>query len=53
MTTRDCVFCDIVGDPVHQAPIYRDERVIVVKDINPKAPIHLLIIPNIHLGSLA
>ncbi len=53
MTTKDCIFCDIIGDPVHQAPIYRDDRVIVVKDINPKAPIHLLIIPNVHLGSLA
>ena len=53
MTTRDCVFCDIIGDPVHQAPIYRDDRVIVVKDINPKAPVHMLIIPNMHIASLA
>ena len=53
MTSRDCVFCNIIRAPVHEDPIYRDERVIVVKDINPKAPIHLLIIPTIHLGSLA
>ena len=53
MTSRDCIFCNIIRDPVHEDPIYRDERVIVVKDINPKAPIHLLIIPTIHLGSLA
>ncbi len=53
MTTRECVFCDMVRDPVHKAPIYRDDRVFVVRDINPKAPIHLLIIPNRHLASLA
>lgn len=53
MTTRECVFCNIARDPVHESPIYRDERVFVVKDINPKAPIHLLIIPNMHLNSLA
>ena len=53
MTTRECVFCNIARDPVHESPIYRDERVFVVKDINPKARIHLLIIPNMHLNSLA
>ena len=53
MSTNDCVFCNIARDPVHESPIYRDERVFVVRDINPKAPIHLLIIPNMHLNSLA
>ena len=43
----------MVRDPIHQAPIYRDERVFVVRDINPKARVHLLIIPNTHLASLA
>ena len=53
MTTRECIFCNMAQDPVHEAPVYRDERVFVVKDINPKAPIHLLIVPNVHLASLA
>ncbi|MSQ07290.1 MAG: HIT domain-containing protein [Dehalococcoidia bacterium] len=53
MTTKQCVFCNIAKDPVHPSPIYRDERVFVVKDINPKAPIHLLVVPNQHLNSLA
>ncbi len=53
MSTSECIFCGMVRDPVHQAPIYRDERVIVVRDINPKARVHLLIIPNMHLASLA
>ena len=53
MTTRQCIFCNMVRDSIHEAPIYRDDRVIVVRDINPKAPVHLLIIPNMHLASLA
>lgn len=53
MSTSDCVFCAMSRDSAHEAPIYRDERVFVVRDINPKAQVHLLIIPNIHLASLA
>ena len=53
MSTSECVFCSMVRDPTHQDPIYRDERVFVVRDINPKARVHLLIIPNMHLASLA
>jgi histidine triad (HIT) family protein len=43
----------MANDTTHGSPIYRDERVFVVRDINPKAPLHLLIIPNTHLASLA
>lgn len=53
MSTRECVFCNIARDPVHPSPIYRDDRVFVVRDIHPRAPEHLLIIPNAHLASLA
>ena len=53
MSTRDCIFCTMAQDSTHEAPIYRDERVFVLRDINPKAPVHLLIIPNAHLASLA
>ena len=53
MSTRDCIFCTMAQDSTHEAPIYRDERVFVLRDINPKAPVHLLIIPNMHLASLA
>ena len=53
MSTRECIFCNMAQDSTHEAPIYRDERVFVVRDIDPKAPVHLLIIPNLHLASLA
>jgi histidine triad (HIT) family protein len=53
VSTRDCIFCTMAQDSTHEAPIYRDERVFVLRDISPKAPVHLLIIPNAHLASLA
>ena len=53
MAANDCIFCTIAQDPLHEAPIYRDERCFVLCDINPQAPVHLLIIPNMHLASLA
>ena len=52
-TTNECVFCSMAQDPMHSAPVYRDERVFAVKDINPKAPVHMLIVPNMHIASLA
>ena len=53
MSTSECIFCAMSRDSLHESPIYRDERVFVVRDINPKAKVHLLIIPNMHLASLA
>ena len=53
MSTSECIFCTMARNSAHQAPIYRDERVFVLRDINPKAKVHLLIIPNMHLASLA
>ncbi len=53
MSTSECIFCGMARDSSHEAPIYRDERVFVLRDINPKASTHLLIIPNMHLPSLA
>ncbi len=53
MSTNQCIFCGIARDLAHESPIYRDDQVFVIKDIDPKAPVHLLIIPNMHLASLA
>ena len=52
MASTDCIFCRIPQDP-NADVIYRDDRVYVIRDITPLAPIHLLIIPMQHLGGLA
>ena len=52
MTTGNCIFCGMAGDPAHPAPMFRDDLVFVLRDINPKARVHLLIIPNQHVASL-
>ena len=49
----DCIFCQIVAGKVPSKIVYQDEEVIAFNDINPQAPIHLLIIPKKHIPSLA
>ncbi len=48
----DCLFCRIVAGEVPSDRVYEDDQVVVFKDINPKAKVHLLVIPRIHLTSL-
>ncbi len=50
---EDCVFCRIVRNEVPAQVVHRDEEVLVFRDINPKAPVHLLLIPREHIPSLA
>ncbi len=49
----DCIFCQIVAGKVPSEILYQDEEVIAFRDINPQAPVHLLIIPKKHIPSLA
>jgi len=48
----ECVFCKIVNKELPSEILYEDERFLVFKDIKPKAPIHVLIIPKKHIPSL-
>ena len=45
-TTRECIFCTMARDSTHPDVIYRDERAFAVRDINPKAPVHVLVVPQ-------
>lgn len=47
------VFCKILKGELKADPVYEDEDFIVIKDIKPAAPVHLLIIPRKHVESLA
>ena len=48
----DCLFCKIVAGEIPAEIVYEDEQILVFKDINPRAAVHLLAIPKIHLISL-
>lgn len=48
-----CVFCKIVNKEIPADIVYEDEKYMAFKDINPKAPIHILIIPKKHIEKLA
>ncbi len=47
-----CIFCDIVDGKIPTDKVYEDERYMAFKDINPKAPVHILIIPKEHIEYL-
>lgn len=48
-----CLFCKIASGEIPSAAIYQDERAYAFSDINPKAPVHVLIVPREHIASLA
>ena len=45
----DCLFCGIANGDIPSDIVYRDESVLAFRDIDPKAPVHLLIIPRKHI----
>jgi histidine triad (HIT) family protein len=48
-----CLFCRIVAGEIPAAKVYEDDELLAFKDIHPKAPLHLLIIPKEHIESMA
>lgn len=50
---QDCLFCKIITKELPADIVYEDEQLLVFKDINPMAPVHLLIIPKKHIPALA
>jgi histidine triad (HIT) family protein len=48
----DCLFCKIVAGQIPGAIVYRDDRVVAFKDINPQAPMHVLVVPTRHIATL-
>lgn len=49
---EECVFCKIVKGEIPSTKVYEDEKVVAFKDIEPIAPIHILVIPKEHIQSL-
>ena len=49
---EDCIFCKIIKKEIPSEIVYEDERVIAFKDVNPAAPIHILVVPKKHIVNL-
>jgi histidine triad (HIT) family protein len=54
MTTADphCIFCKIIAGQIPSKKVYEDEQVLVFHDIHPWAPVHILLIPKLHIASM-
>jgi len=48
----DCIFCKIAAKQIPSAIVYENEDVIAFRDINPQAPVHIIIIPKQHIATL-
>ena len=48
----DCLFCGIVAGKIPAAIVHQTEKTLAFRDIHPKAPVHVLVIPKEHIGSL-
>lgn len=50
--SEDCIFCKIIAKEIPSAIVYEDEDILAFKDINPAAPVHILIIPKKHIPTI-
>ena len=49
----DCLFCRIIAGEIPAQLIYQDAHAVAFRDINPQAPVHVLVIPRAHIPSIA
>ena len=52
-TDPNCIFCKIVAGHIPSRKVFEDEELLAFHDINPWAPVHVLVIPKQHIASLA
>lgn len=52
-TDPDCLFCKIASGKIPSKPVYQDDEFYAFHDIHPSAPVHFLIIPRLHIPSMA
>lgn len=48
----ECLFCKMVSGTIKPNVVYENEYVLAFKDINPQAPVHILVIPKVHIATL-
>ena len=49
---EDCLFCKIIAGQIPGSIVHQDDRVVAFKDVNPQAPMHVLVVPRRHIASL-
>lgn len=49
----DCIFCKIIAGEIPSKKVYEDEMILAFHDINPEAPVHIIVIPKVHIASAA
>ena len=49
---QDCIFCKIINKEIPSNIVYEDEEILAFRDINPVAPVHILVIPKKHIASI-
>ena len=47
----DCLFCKIISGDIPSSKVYENEYVYAFRDINPQAPVHILVVPKAHIAS--
>ena len=52
MSEENCLFCKIIGGEIPGDVVHQDDSCVVIRDINPQAPMHVLVIPRDHIESL-
>ena len=52
MSEESCLFCKIIAGKIPGDFVHQDEHCVVLRDINPQAPMHMLVIPRQHMESL-
>ena len=48
----DCIFCKIIAGELPSKKVYEDEYILAFHDISPAAPVHIIVVPKIHIESL-
>ena len=50
--TRDCLFCKVIAKEIPGQIVHEDDELVAFRDINPQAPMHVLIVPRRHIATL-
>mgnify|MGYP000012106293 FL=1 len=53
MSDKDCLFCKIIAGEIPSEKVYEDDTTYAFKDINPKAKVHVLVVPRKHYANVA